>query len=50
MVMRCEICGKETKTRICIVCGKHVCATHFYPMLTVCADCVSDEMRREHEG
>ncbi|MDD3420885.1 MAG: hypothetical protein PHS47_01105 [Methanocellales archaeon] len=47
--MRCEICKKETKTRICIVCGKSVCADHFYIMMSVCADCISDGVRGKHE-
>ena len=48
MVMRCEICGEDTKTRICIVCGKSVCANHFYLMMAVCADCVNDEVKGKH--
>jgi len=43
---RCEICHKKAQTRVCMLCGKRVCASHFYPLLGICTDCVSDETNK----
>ncbi len=42
----CEICHKKAQTRVCMLCGKSVCASHFYPLLSACTDCVSDETEK----
>ncbi len=49
---RCEICHKKAQTRVCMLCGKRVCASHFYPLLGICTDCVcvSDERTKGDKG
>ncbi len=40
---KCQICGKNKATAVCLKCGKLICNSHFYHILGVCENCLSKE-------
>gem|GEM_PF-2809024 len=42
-MVKCEICGEETKTHKCVLCNKDVCNTHYHHMIGICSGCVKED-------
>ena len=43
----CKICGRKTAKAVCIKCGKSVCNSCFFHILSLCEKCISKETVEE---
>lgn len=40
---RCQVCGKNAATVVCIKCGKSVCNSCYFHIVGLCEKCISKE-------
>lgn len=46
----CQICGERSAEAICIKCGKNVCKSCYFKLISVCKKCVSKEIAGKWDG
>lgn len=47
---KCEICGQKAATNVCIKCGKSVCNSCFFNIISVCKKCIPAEVAGRWDG
>ena len=46
----CEICGEKNAKSVCLKCGKSVCGSCYFKIISVCKKCVPKETAARWEG
>lgn len=47
---KCQICGENKATSVCIKCGKSVCNSCYFKIIRVCKKCVPPEIAGKWDG
>ena len=46
----CEICGERSSQAVCIKCGRSVCKSCYFKLISVCKKCVPKEISDRWDG
>jgi hypothetical protein len=46
----CEICGERKAKSVCIKCGRSVCKTCYFKLISVCKKCVPNDIAGKWDG
>jgi len=46
----CEICGEKPSKAVCIKCGRSVCKSCYFKLISVCKKCVPKEISDKWDG
>ena len=46
----CEICGEKSARSVCLKCGRSVCGSCYFKLISVCKKCVPKETAAKWEG
>jgi len=47
---KCQICGEKTAEAVCIKCGRSVCKSCYFKIISVCKKCVPPEIAGKWDG
>jgi len=46
----CQICGERSAEAVCIKCGRYVCKSCYFKLISVCKKCVPKEVASKWDG
>jgi len=46
----CQICGEKSAEAVCIKCGRSVCKSCYFKLISVCKKCVPKEISDKWDG